>query len=576
MFLKRNYKMKFLAVVLFFIASVNNFAYSQSYPVRAVITDEKVVAFTFDDGPYPELTEKFLDYLAKENVKATFFNMGKHMFKFPELTKRLLEEGHELGNHTVNHLHLPEIKNDEIINCEIKEFQFFAKEKFDYEPKVFRAPYLQYDNRVNRVLNELDLISVDGAVYAKDGPANIPADSVYSRISKGIKPGVVVLAHEREATLTAIKKIVPELKKQGYRFVTVSRLLEEKNRGKFISPNDSRIHFTGAKFSRISAEMINFQRHSDSVLALPQSESFFNSEKAKTTSGTVLSFKTASPFIKVFFEKLPGVNRTGLFTIYRNRKEIGSFTINAYADSSFVINIIPNTTGEALYDIALPTFNNLAFTGMEIAPSYDLIEYAPEQKPIYVAYGNSITHGAGQIGTSQTYAYKTARKFGWELYNVAVGGAKTSSAIAAMLRDDFERIDYMTILIGYNDYNSQGIDTTEYKTRLTKVLNAIRQTHAKTEIFCISQTFTLQETSRTSGLPIEDFRTALANFVAERKSHGDEHIYLIKGEEITDSGNLTDRVHFSVKGAEKFADSLAVKIAELLNSTDENNARRKN
>ncbi len=561
------YNYKILLALL--ILSVSARA-QKTIPLKSVPTSEKIIALTFDDGPYEKLTEKFLEYFDEQNVKATFFNMGKHIKARPDIARLVIAKGHEIGNHTMSHLNLPKADNADVVASEIIGFQKLTKKKLNYVPKLFRAPFLAYDKKVFDLLEKQNLIPVDMSVSSKDGKPNVPADSVIARVLRGAKPGAIVLSHERKNTLEAFKTIIPELKKRGYQFVSVSELLERKGGIKFVSPDDPRIHFTGAKFSKVSGEMIDFQRHSDSVLTLPMQQSLFNPEKAKTTSGIVLSFKTASPFVKAFFRKLPGLNRAGLFTIYRNGTEEGSLIINASTDSSFFVNIASNSSDESLYDIVLPTLNNLAFTGLEIDSSFDLIKYTPEEKRIYVAYGNSITHGVGQLGTNQTYAYKTAQTFGWELYNVAVGGAKTSQAIAGMLRDDFERIDYMTILIGYNDYNFQGIDTAEYKTRMTGVLDAIRQTHPETEIFCISQTFTLQDTSKTSGLPIADFRTALANFVEERKSQGDSRIYLIRGEEITDSSSLKNRVHFSVNGAARFADSLAAKIAESLNLTGVN------
>ncbi len=339
---------------------------------------------------------------------------------------------------------------------------------------------------------------------------------------------------------------------------------------KTIAPNDSRIKLTGGKFSKLDEQMIDFQRHSDSLLALTIPQALFNPVKAKTTTGIILYFKTASPVIKAHFRKLPGTHRKGVIAIYKNGELFDSFTINANTDSSFVVTINNSSSGETLYKLTMPTWNNLAFTGLEIIDDYDLINFSLPQKPVYVAFGNSITHGSGQFGTHQTYAYQVAEKFGWELNNVAVGGAKTSPALAAMLRDDFETIDYITILAGYNDYAGEGTDTNTYKRRYNTVLDFIRAAHPETKIFCITPTFARRYYSQTSGLPITDFRTALANLVTQRQNLGDENLYLIRGEEITSYANLhdstqsNDPVHFTVEGAALFADSLSRAIERLI------------
>ncbi len=574
---------KFLVKVLslFILFSVTNLTAKDFKPVTSVRTNEKVVAITLDDGPVPSLTERFLNLFKKESVKATFFNIGEKIEAHPELVKEVLAQGHEIGNHSFSHPRLTDLKNSSDVFDQINKVQLLVKQIAGYTPKLFRAPFLKYDNRTLNVLKRLNLKLVSASVFDKDAKKNVDPQGIIERVLGSVKPGSIILGHEREHTLVAMRTIIPALKKQGYGFVTVSELLSLQSK-KFIPPNDERIHFTGAKFSKVSSNEIIFQRHSDAVLAIPMTESLFNPVKARTTTGVTLSFKTASPEVKLYFRKLPGEQRQGLFDIYQNGVKTDEFKINGSTDSSFAIPVKKTgAAGAVMYRVLFPPWNNLAFKGLEIDSAYDLISYEPPKKKIYVAYGNSITHGVGQLCTDQTYAFLLAEKFGWELYNVAVGGAKASLAIADMLRDNFNRIDFMTILIGYNDYNFQAIDTVEYKRRMNGVLNSVRQTHPNTEIFCITQTYTKQLHSKTSGLPIEDFRTALANLVRKRQEEGDGHLYLIRGEEITDSNSLKDKVHFNVEGAARFADSLAEKISALtgltsVNETTTGRAIRKN
>ncbi len=338
-----------------------------------------------------------------------------------------------------------------------------------------------------------------------------------------------------------------------------------------VPPNNPKIKITGAKYSKMLNGYLVLQRHSDSVLALPRTVSQFNPIKAKTTTGIIISFKTNSEIIKMHFRKLPGTQRRGLFGIFRNGEFISDYTITPNSDSAIVFDA-QNTEGINFFEITLPIMNNLAFGGIELSEGSDLTDFQPEEKKLYVAYGNSITHGVGQLGTHQTYPYLLAKRFNWELYNVAVGGGKTSAAIGAMLRNDFSKIDFITMLIGYNDYNSQGIDTNTYKQRYTETLDFIREKHRDTKIFCITPTFTLRTHSSTSGLPISDFRIALENLINQRIAEGDSNLFLIKGDKISSYANLhdsttsNDPVHFTIEGAAMFADSLAEKITEILDS----------
>jgi peptidoglycan/xylan/chitin deacetylase (PgdA/CDA1 family)/lysophospholipase L1-like esterase len=541
-------------------------------PIKFTDTNEKIIAYTLDDGPSADVTPKLLDLFAQENVKFTFFNLGKNLVNNIEIAQRVIDEGHEIGNHTYHHLNLPELEDSAQIYSEIFSVRQLIQRELDYTPKLFRAPYLKYDERVLNVLNELELKLISAKVFTGDAAiSGVEPDSIVKKVLNKVTPGAIILGHERTHTYEALKKIIPALKSRGYKFVTVSELLRIKGSRKRIPADDKNIHIHGAKFSKYSEEMVDLQRHSDSLLALPANKSLINPLKAKTTSGIVISFITNSNDIKVYFKMLPGEQRNGLFAVYQDGRLSGTQELSATDDSSITVNIQAfNPDSETRYKITLPTWNNLAFCGMETDAMSDLFEEQAQEKKIYAAYGNSITHGTGQKGTNETYAYQIAEKFGWELYNVAVGGGKTSKALAQMLGGAFEHIDYITILIGYNDYNSSGIDTIEYKERYNAVLNSIREKHPFTEIFCITQTYTRQDTSKSSGLPIDDFRKALANLVKEKQCLGDGYLYLIRGEQITSAANLKDPavskdpVHFTAEGAALFADSLAAKISEIL------------
>ena len=541
--------------------------------VHSIPTVKKLIAYTLDDGPQPGITEEFLELFAREGVKATFFNKGSNLALHPELAAKVLAAGHEIGNHSMHHPKLTELDTDSIFS-EINGFQELARKLLGYTPKSFRAPFLKTDDRVMNILDAQNLKLIDASVYTRDYAANVDPQFIIQKVLNNVKPGCIILGHEKEHTIEALKTIIPELKKRGYEFVTVSALLQYQAQTHFIPPDDPHIRISGAEFSKYSAQQVELQRHSDLLLSMPTNESLLNPQKARTTSGIIISFSTDSPTIRAGFKKLPGEQRNGLFTVFNNDNAISEFTINSQTDSIFYFEFDnPDTSSASLFEITLPTWNNLAFTGLEIDSAYDLTDLRQGDKKRYVAYGNSITHGTGQRGTKETYAFQVARHFGWELYNVAVGGAKTSVALADMIRDNFDHLDYLTILIGYNDYNNEGVDTTTYKNRYDAVLNSIREKHPQSDIFCITPTYTRQDSSKKTGIPVSDFRKAVANLVHHRQAQGDAHLFLIYGERITSEANLkdpatsNDPVHFSVDGAALFADSLIKAIRTILDSS---------
>jgi len=195
-------------------------------PIGSIKTDQPAVALTFDDGPC-WLTPKFLELFKKEGVKATFFENGNNIKKNTELAKRALKEGHEIGNHTVNHPNLAKLKTEAEIKKQIAETQTIIKEAVGVEPKVFRAPFGSHDERVWKVLDELKLPSFMARVDTRDWDnKNETVESIIKRATAETKPGDIILMHIwQQKTLDAMPEIIKRLKAKGYRMVTVSELL---------------------------------------------------------------------------------------------------------------------------------------------------------------------------------------------------------------------------------------------------------------------------------------------------------------------------------------------------------------
>jgi len=563
------FKQIIIALNLIFATGFGLFGQSIS-PIQSAKTELKIVAFTFDDGPNAKITRQILDLFEEADGKATFFNVGKKLSSNKKIAAEVLKRNHEIGNHTMNHKRLPALSDSIQVWNEINDFQELYQNELSYQPTLFRAPFLKYGSVVEQVLSKLELQAINASVYAKDAKKNVPVKDIYKRIMEGIHPGAIILCHERNHTVETLKTLLPKLTKQGYEFVTVSELLARVNGEANISANHPLIKVTGTKYTRMEGNAMIFPRHSSELLAMAKRKSKFNPKKAQTNTGVMLSFKTASPKVKLSFKVLEGDNRGPVFGIFQDKAFVKVAKFGRQDGPELVFELESSKPGEeVLYEITLPNWSNVAFESLELEQGFSLSKMKPETKPVYVAYGNSITHGTGQQGTFQTYPFLVSREMDWELYNLAVGGGKTSVPMAKMIRDDFEKIDYMTILIGYNDYNGEGLTAQEYGTRLQAFLKTIREKHQKTKIYCITPTFTKTKISKKSGVAITEFRNRMTQVVTEFQGQGDKNLFLIRGEEISKAEDLKDAVHFNVKGAKSFGELLSKELKKKTTKTKE-------
>lgn len=186
----------------------------------------KLVALTFDDGPWPVHTEQVLDVLAKHEVKATFFVLGVRVNRKPDVARRIAQEGHLLGNHSLSHRSFPESSPKEV-RKQIDKGREAIKKHTGVETNWLRPPYGAMDAAAWKVAKKANAKvvrwTVDSEDWRKRGPKKI-AD----RVVKRVKPGAVVLFHDgggdRRQTVKALPSIITQLKKKGYTFVTVEEL----------------------------------------------------------------------------------------------------------------------------------------------------------------------------------------------------------------------------------------------------------------------------------------------------------------------------------------------------------------
>ncbi|MBS0285868.1 MAG: polysaccharide deacetylase family protein [Proteobacteria bacterium] len=215
-----------VGILIFFVQSA--FAAATGEPIRHVKTDEKVVALTFDDGPDKPYTEQILGVLDKHNVKATFFVLGGNAKAYPDLIKKIMKDGHDLGNHTMSHSMMKN-KSVETMKNDIASVDKILR-NLGYEKEItFRAPFGITSPNLKTALQQLDKRMVLFTFLPQDW-TKISSQQIYNNVMKQMKPGLIITLHDggarRENTVKATEMLIDNLQKQGYRFVTVSELLK--------------------------------------------------------------------------------------------------------------------------------------------------------------------------------------------------------------------------------------------------------------------------------------------------------------------------------------------------------------
>ncbi|MCA9554874.1 MAG: polysaccharide deacetylase family protein [Myxococcales bacterium] len=191
------------------------------------------VALTFDDGPDPEVTPQILDALAAAGAKATFFAIGRHLEAHPALARRLVDEGHELGNHSFSHSRLLNFARDGAMEAEVRRGAA-AVVAVSGQPglPLYRPPIGLKNPPLARVARRLAMRVVMWSVHGRDTGAASGA-AVAERVLGRAGPGDIVLLHDgrdapgpaRRATAEAVPLILAGLAARGLRPVTVSALL---------------------------------------------------------------------------------------------------------------------------------------------------------------------------------------------------------------------------------------------------------------------------------------------------------------------------------------------------------------
>lgn len=312
-----------------------------------------------------------------------------------------------------------------------------------------------------------------------------------------------------------------------------------------IAPDHPNIRYNGTLYSIVTEKQAELHRYSKDYFENGM-DGTLNEKKARTQPGVSLSIKTNSPLVKLNFAELENSDiRKRRFTIFKN----GDLAYDHISDLEFVIANPAKDTAE--WEVYLPYFSGTKFLGLELSGGFELAEPVAEEKPLYMAIGNSITHGVGQSGTIETYPYKVADALDFRHINLATGGSRISTETTRNFKDVSPEL--ITILWGYNDVNQEQ-PLSEVIPVYNALVDSLCEKFPEADIYCILQTFTTTEVGRRNeNNRIDSLRSWTQSSVEKlQKKYG--NLFLVDGAKYaTSEADLKDRVHLNAQGATKLA-----------------------
>ena len=193
-------------------------------------TDQPVIYLTFDAGYENGCTEPILEALAKHNVKAAFFVVGNYIEQNPDLVRRMLREGHIVGNHTYHHYDMSKLSDEAAFNQELTSLETLYRETTGEDlPRYYRPPQGIYSEENLKMAKELGYRTVFWSLayvdwYQDDQPTK---EQAFSKLLPRIHPGAIVLLHSTSSTNAEIlDALLTKWEAMGYRFASLDELYE--------------------------------------------------------------------------------------------------------------------------------------------------------------------------------------------------------------------------------------------------------------------------------------------------------------------------------------------------------------
>ena len=197
-------------------------------PIYSVGRDDGKVAITFDCAWGAEDMESILSTLKNHNCNATFFVLGTWAEQNPDIMKKIVADGHEIGNHSYNHTHYTAMSQNEML-ADIDKCNKAIKDTSGISPTLFRAPSGDYNNSVIETVHSKNMEYIQWSVDSLDW-RGLNCQQMLERIIPKTKSGDILLFHNDTAhTAESLDKILIELEKKGFSFLKVSDLIYKDN-----------------------------------------------------------------------------------------------------------------------------------------------------------------------------------------------------------------------------------------------------------------------------------------------------------------------------------------------------------
>ncbi|SNX55083.1 polysaccharide deacetylase family protein [Thermoanaerobacterium sp. RBIITD] len=239
-YIKKNAIINIITVIVIAIISVLYFNYGappiintflnidRELPIYSVDIPDKRVAISFDASWGSDKTEKLLNILKDKNIKTTFFLTGLWVDKYPNLVKKIAEEGHEVENHSNTHPHMSQLNENQIID-ELKSNEEKIINLSGKKPTLFRPPFGDYNNRLIETAKSLGYYTIQWDVDSLDWKG-LDTEAIIERVLPNVKNGSIILFHNNgNFTADALPYIIDKLKEKGFQIVPVSQLIYKEN-----------------------------------------------------------------------------------------------------------------------------------------------------------------------------------------------------------------------------------------------------------------------------------------------------------------------------------------------------------
>lgn len=191
--------------------------------IETNIEEPKKVALTFDDGPHPVYTPMMLDLLKEQDVKATFFLLGAEAEQYPDIVKRMSDEGHLIGNHSYVHEKLSSLSDTEAC-AQVNRTNDLIHSITGSYPTYLRPPFGDWKDHLDCNVNMIEVLwDIDTLDWSSQNH-----NQIVRKVVTKVEENDIILMHDGyKTTVTAVKEIIDILKKKNYEFVTVDELILE-------------------------------------------------------------------------------------------------------------------------------------------------------------------------------------------------------------------------------------------------------------------------------------------------------------------------------------------------------------